>query len=309
LRRLHNPVVIFGIVIVLLCWIGACLQGLAERAEAARVAIERGDTAARLFEKDTVSLLKGIDTILLLVRQAYEADPEHFDLIGLARRAGLGSDVATEIGLVTSDGHLAQRTTGPLRASINIGDRLHFQAQVDPKGDNLFIGTPIVQRSTGQQVIQVSRRLRTADGGFAGILAGQVDPTFVEQFSRTLKLGPDSNISVRGFDGVLRASYGFAKAPEQTTSVMASALAHAPEGYFWGRGQADGVGRLVSYRTIAGYPLVITVGETEAHIFEKANRQALIYFGIASVLTLVTAFFIAAIVQRQSALDGLEPTL
>ena len=76
LRRLHNPVVIFGIVIVLLCWIGACLQGLAERAEAGRVAIERGDTAARLFEKDTVSLLKGIDTIMLLVRQAYEADPD-----------------------------------------------------------------------------------------------------------------------------------------------------------------------------------------------------------------------------------------
>src|SRR5580693_2493282 len=89
LRRLRNPVVIFGIVIVLLCWVGACLQTFAERDEASRVAIERGDTAARLFEKDTVSLLKGIDTIMLLLRQAYEEDPKRFDLIGLARRAGL----------------------------------------------------------------------------------------------------------------------------------------------------------------------------------------------------------------------------
>jgi diguanylate cyclase (GGDEF)-like protein len=306
LRHLRNPVVIFGIVIVLLCWVGACLQVIAERGEASRVAIERGDTAARLFEKDTVSLLKSIDTIMLLLRQAYEDDPKRFDLIGLARRAGLGSDVPTEISLVTSDGYLTQRTTGDLPAPIYLGDRLHFQAQVDAKQDDLFIGTPIVQRTTGQPAIQVSRRLRAADGSFAGILSAQVDPVFVEQFSRTLKLGPGSNISLRGFDGVFRASYGFAKTPEQTTAVMASALAHAPEGYFWGGGRADGIWRLVSYRTVSGYPLVITVGETQAHIFENANRQAVIYFGIATALTLLTAFFIAAIVQRQSTLERLN---
>jgi len=306
LRHLRNPVVIFGIMIVLLCWVGACLQVFAERGEASRVAIERGDTAARLFEKDTVSLLKGIDTIMLLLRQAYEEDPKRFDLIGLARRAGLGSEVPTEISLVTSDGYLTQRTTGNLPAPVYLGDRLHFQAQVDPKKDDLFIGTPIVQRTTGQPAIQVSRRLRAADGSFAGILSAQVDPRFVDQFSRTLKLGPGSNISLRGSDGIFRASYGFAKTPEQTTPVMASALAQAPEGYFWGEGRADGILRLVSYRTVSDYPLVITVGEAQAHIFENANRQALIYFGIATALTLLTTFFIAAIVQRQSTLERLN---
>jgi diguanylate cyclase (GGDEF)-like protein len=306
LRHLRNPVVIFGIVIVLLCWVGACLQVFAERDEASRVAIERGDTAARLFEKDTVSLLKGIDTIMLLLRQAYEEDPKRFDLIGLARRAGLGSEVPTEISLVTSDGYLTQRTTGNLPAPVYLGDRLHFQAQIDPKKDDLFIGTPIVQRTTGQPAIQVSRRLRAADGSFAGILSAQVDPRFVDQFSRTLKLGPGSNISLRGSDGIFRASYGFAKTPEQTTPVMASALAQAPEGYFWGEGRADGILRLVSYRTVSGYPLVVTVGEAQAHIFENADRQALIYFGIATALTLLTAFFIAAIVQRQSTLERLN---
>jgi diguanylate cyclase (GGDEF)-like protein len=306
LRHLRNPVVIFGIVIVLLCWVGACLQAFAERDGASRVAIERGDTAARLFEKDTVSLLKGIDTIMLLLRQAYEDDPNRFDLIELARKAGLGKEVPTEISLVTSDGYLTQRTTGDLPAPIYLGDRLHFQAQVDAKKDDLFIGTPIVQRTTGQPAIQVSRRLRTADGSFAGILSAQVDPGFVEQFSRTLKLGPGSNISLRGFDGIFRASYGFAKTPERTTAIMASALAQAPEGYFWGSGQADGIWRLVSYRTISGYPLVITVGETQAHVFANANRQALIYFGIATALTLLTAFFIMAIVQRQWTLERLN---
>ena len=308
MRRLRNPVVIFGIVIVLLCWVGACLQGFAERAEAIRVAVARGDTAARLFEKDTVRLLKGIDTVMLLLRQAYESDPEHFDLIGLARRAGLGSDILTEISLVASDGYITNRTTGD-PTPIYLGDRLHFQVQVDAKSDDLFIGRPIIQRTTGQPAIQVSRRLLTPDGRFAGILSGQVDPGFAEQFSRTLKLGPGSNISLRGFDGILRTSYGFVTAPEEVTPIMANAIAHAPEGYFWGGGQADGIPRLVTYRTVSDYPLVITVGETEAHVFENANRQLLIYFGIAAVLTLVTAFFIAVIVQRQSTLESLNTRL
>jgi diguanylate cyclase (GGDEF)-like protein len=309
LRRLRNPVVIFGIVIVLLCWAGACVQMFAERTHAIRVAVERGDTATQLFEKDTVSLLKGIDAIMLLLRQSYEDDPQHFDLIRLSDRARLGSDVSTEIFLIGPDGYLKQRTTGILQDSVYLGDRLHFRAQADAKLDDLFIGTPIIQRTTGQPTIQVSRRLHAADGSFAGILSGQLDPGFVEQFSRTLKLSPGSSVSLRGFDGVLRASYGFAEPPEQTRPGMAHAIAHAPEGYFWGGGQIDGIRRLVSYRTVSGYPLVITVGETEANIFQNANRQALIYLGIATALTAVTAFFIAAAIQRQSTLEGLNGRL
>jgi diguanylate cyclase (GGDEF)-like protein len=309
LRRLRNPVVIFGIVITLLCWVGAGMQVIAERAHAFRVAVERGETATQLFEKDTVSLLKGIDAIMLLLRQAYEDDPQHFDLIRLADRARLGSDVSTEVFLIGPDGYLKQRTTGVLQDSVFLGDRLHFRAQADAKRDDLFIGTPIIQRTTGRPAIQVSRRLHAADGSFAGILSGQLDPGFVEQFSRTLKLSPGTSVSLRGFDGVLRASYGYGEPPEQTRPGMARAIAQAPEGYFWGGGQIDGIRRLVSYRTVSGYPLVITTGETEANIFQNANRQALIYFGIAMALTAVTAFFIMAVIQRQSTLEGLNTRL
>jgi diguanylate cyclase (GGDEF)-like protein len=309
LRRLRNPIVIFGIAIVLLCWVGACMQVFAERTHAVRVAVERGETAAQLFEKDTISLLKGIDTIMLLLRQAYEDDPLHFDLIRLAQRARLGNDVPTEIFLIGPDGYLTQRTTGILRDPVYLGDRLHFRAQAAAKQDDLFIGIPIIQRTTGQPTIQVSRRLHAPDGRFAGILSGQLDPAFVEQFSRTLNLGPGSNISLRGFDGVLRASYGFEEPPQQTTPVMVNAIAQAPEGHFWGGGQVDGIPRLVTYRTVSGYPLVITIGEAEANIFQNADRQALIYFGIAMTLTAVTAFFIAAVMQRQSTLEGLNTRL
>ena len=258
---------------------------------------------ARLFEKDTVQLLKGIDTTMLLLRQAYENDPKNFDLVKTARQSGLVGDVATEFAQVTANGYLIQTTSGPLAAPIYVGDRKHFIAQLNNPKDELFIGDPVALRWTGKYSLPVARRLRAPDGSFAGIITGQVDPRFAEQFSQTLKLGPDSDISIRGLDGKLRVSYGFVKPPQQQTAVMRESLTHGLNGHFWGGGSVDGVPRLVSYRTLTDFPLVVTIGESEGHIFADFRHHSLIYFLIATALTLVTVMFVVIILQRQSTLE------
>jgi hypothetical protein len=70
-------------------------------------------------------------------------------------------------------------------------------------------------------------------------LVASVDPVFVEQFHRSLELGEDSDISIRGTDGILRASFGFKKPPLQMTGVVTKALASAPNGHLWGEGAVD----------------------------------------------------------------------
>jgi|HubBroStandDraft_5_1064220.scaffolds.fasta_scaffold07928_3 diguanylate cyclase (GGDEF)-like protein len=303
LRRLLNPIVILGAAIIGLCWCEVVYQLHSDYTETVNLAVERGDSMAKLFEKDTIRLLKGIDTTLLLLRQAYETDPENFDLVKTARQSGMVGDVATEFGQITSSGYLVQTTSGQLGAPIYLGDRKHFIAQLNNPEDELFISDPVFLRSTGKYLIPVARRLRAPDGSFAGILTGQVDPLFVEQFSQTLKLGPGSNISIRGLDGVLRASYGFVKPPVQQTAVMKEAMTHAPNGYFWGGGAADNVTRLVTYRSLSDFPLVITIGESEEHIFASFHHHRLIYVSIAAALTLVTIMFVVIILQRQSTLE------
>jgi PAS domain-containing protein len=303
LRRLLNPIVILGAAIIGLCWCEVVYQLHSDYTETVNLAVERGDSMAKLFEKDTIRLLKGIDTTLLLLRQAYETDPENFDLVKTARQSGMVGDVATEFGQITSSGYLVQTTSGQLGAPIYLGDRKHFIAQLNNPEDELFISDPVFLRSTGKYLIPVARRLRAPDGSFAGILTGQVDPLFVEQFSQTLKLGPGSNISIRGLDGVLRASYGFVKPPVQQTAVMKEAMTHAPNGYFWGGGAADNVTRLVTYRSLSDFPLVITIGESEEHIFASFHHHRLIYVSIAAALALVTIMFVVIILQRQSTLE------
>jgi hypothetical protein len=69
--------------------------------------------------------------------------------------------------------HTIDRTDVPGVSSQRtyLGDRDHFRAQVDDKTDQLFIGTPVIGRLTGRLTMQISRRLRHPDGGFAGTLA------------------------------------------------------------------------------------------------------------------------------------------
>ena len=306
LRRLLNPAILFGLGVVALSWIAFFHQLRAERSDAVDAAIERGDSAARLFEKDAVRLIKGVDSVLLLVRQAYESDRGNFVLDQLARQVAVVSDQATEVGLADAAGYLTRTTSGPLARPVFIGDRSHFKAQIAPPDDALYIGQPVTLRSTGRFAIQVSRRLRKGDGSFDGVLTASIDPDFVEQFSRTLKLGPGSNISVRGLDGDIRAAYGFAKLPLKATGVLLDALARTPSGTFWSGGAADGTNRLVSYRTMTSYPLSITVGEADTHIFAEYYRHRLIYLSVAIAVSLLAVLFSAVVYQRQAKLEQLN---
>ncbi len=58
LRRLLNPIVILGAAIIALCWSEVAYQLRSDYTETIDLAIERGDSMAQIFEKDTIRLLK-----------------------------------------------------------------------------------------------------------------------------------------------------------------------------------------------------------------------------------------------------------
>ena len=80
LRVLLRPAPLFGLAIVAAFWITLGYLLNVERTSAVEGAIQRGSSLARLFEENTVRLFKGVDRTLLLLRLAYEENPEQFDL-------------------------------------------------------------------------------------------------------------------------------------------------------------------------------------------------------------------------------------
>ena len=209
LRHLWQPASLFGMAIVAIFWIGLVYLLSIERSKTLDAAIQHGSGSARLFEEITIRLLKDTDRKLLLLRLAYEEDPKHFELRSWAERISLVGDLTIQAAVIGPDGFLVSSTAGPVGAPLHLGDREHFQVQVDAKADELYIGKPVTGRASGKLSIQLSRRLRQPDGGFGGVVVASIDPAFAEQFFHTANLGARSGINLRGLDGAIRASYGF----------------------------------------------------------------------------------------------------
>jgi methyl-accepting chemotaxis protein len=306
LGGLQRPALIYGAAIIGTLWIGVAFQLSLDRARAVDLAIQRGDGLVRLFEEATSQLFKGVDRSLLSLRAAYEESPEHFEIRDWAKRTALIGNMTIQSSLIGSDGYMKATTTDYSGAPLFLGDRDHFKAQADAKADALYISKPVKGRASGKWSIQLSRRLSKPDRSFGGVIVTSIDPEFVEKFYQSMKLGENSGIALLGLDGVARAFYGIAQPPNNMSQRMSEALAQAPAGHFWGAGALDGTDRLVSYRTVAGYPLLVAIGESERHVFTSYVRQRMNYIAIAAFLTLLVLVAVGSRVSRQLSLEQMN---
>ena len=148
--------------------------------------------------------------------------------------------------------------------------------------------------SDGLAII-LTRRMTAPDGTFAGLVAALVNPVELGKTAAGINLGPKGTFGLIGLDGIVRT-----RAIEGKIDMAASGQKFAPgegvlayiikarTGNFWNRpGLIDNVSRLISYRALDSFPMVATVSVTEAEIFRHANEEAMIYWGIALMLTFV----------------------
>ena len=297
------------------CWMGVLYILSIDRSKSVEGAIQQGANLARLFEENTVSTLNGIDRAMMLLREAYEKDPDHFDLSDLIKRTAIVGDLTLQLSVVGADGFTKGTTQlGGEKAieRVYVGDRQHFRAQVDAKTDDLFIGTPVTGRLSGKLTIQISRRLRQPDGSFAGTITASLGPDTVERFFEAVDLGPQGNVLLRSNDGTILAARGLtgpSVGRRLTQPALRDALGRGPSGYFWGNGGVDRVHRLISYRAAERYPLVVTVGLAEDYIFESHWRNRASYLTIASIVTALVLIAIAADTRHHLRLDRIRDDL
>src|SRR5712664_3757100 len=170
LRASLQPGTLFGLTMIAACWIGMAFVMSIERDKVLEGAIQQSDNLVRLFEENTVQTFERFDRTLLLLRKSLEDDPDHFDLRDWAERAALVGDLTVQLALIGADGYQIATTANYNGPPLYLGDREHFRAQVDPASDKLFISKPILGRSSGKWSIQFSRRVRSRDGGFGGVI-------------------------------------------------------------------------------------------------------------------------------------------
>jgi len=162
---------------------------------------------------------------------------------------------------------------------------------IDSKADDLFISKPLVGRVTGKISLQLSRKIRQADGTFGGVVVISIDPNDFTRFYDSINIGHDGAIRVVGSDGIVRAGRQLNSGVDFLGTSLAGStlLARAsiqPSGwYFTASAKEDRVKRLIFYRVLQDFPLIVTVGLGAEESFAGLSAELNAYNSLAALVT------------------------
>ncbi|MBI4274274.1 MAG: diguanylate cyclase, partial [Rhizobiales bacterium] len=292
-----NVSTFLGVAMIGIIWLGATFHLAAEQRISQEAAIHNSSNLARAFEEHLVRSIKEVDRVLLFLREKYENNAADFNFANWKGNDYLFSDIASRVGIIGVDGFLRLSSAGPLSVPLDLRDREHFYIHIHAVYDELFIGKPVISLRTGKWVIPLTRRIRNEDGSFNGAIAATIDTSYFTRFYNAINMGSDGAIALIGLaDGVFRASENLASNVRgRTVTDFLAYLAHltAPDGWYLSDAAwSDGVKRLVSYRKVEGYPLVVLVGISDHQIFASTRFKQQIYDGIVIVSTVLILLII-----------------
>ncbi len=265
--------------ILLLIWGSIGLQLYVERIATEREAVKDTGNLARAFEENIIRSVNAIDQVILFVRDTYSRDPGHFDLTNWARDRPFLNDQTLQISLMDARGVLIQSNLGPTPTPVDLSDREHFRVHVNSKQDVLFISKPVLGRVSHRYSVQFTRKIVGMEGEFLGVVVVSLDPYYLARFYDSLRID-HGFIMLVGFDGIVRAGSDATQLIGQplTSSPLLELAARAEDGsYQIARAPMTGAPAFVSYRRVAGYPLVVAVGYGANEVFAPYRLHRLEY--------------------------------
>lgn len=305
LRRLLNMmdsrivVVAFGAVLLCCIWAGLYFKVEAETQIETAHAVEDTTNYTRTFSEHTARTIAGMDQIALFLKYQAETEGLHIDIPKLVRENLFAGQPFVQLGIADENGDSIISSVVPF-VRVNIKDLEHFYTHRDKDSKKLFIGKPMVGRTSGKASIQLTRRINKADGSFGGVVVVSVDPYYFTEFYKQIDIGRDAMIGLVGADGIVRVlktqkdsfiGLDFRQHP------IIEKLAEAREGSFAISSKVDGIRRIYSYRMLYNYPLLVGVGMSETEVFRKLNQRIDGYYKFCSLVSVVVVIFVALLLR------------
>jgi diguanylate cyclase (GGDEF)-like protein len=288
LRAARHATIILGFVLIALAWAAVEFDLWRERERAQANAVRTTGNFVRLFERETLRAIKFNDRVIQLLQAASANGVLAEEFRYRVAQINEFGTLTVQLSMTDAEGRLIASSLGPIATPVNIGDREHFKVHVGTTRDVLFVSKPLLGRVSGQWSVQLSRGYRDPRGNFAGVIVASLSTDKLSALYESIDLGPDGAILLVGLDGAVRASTGFrvnAVGRFDPKSQLVKHAATASAGAYTSRGGIDGIARITSYRLLEGYPLAITVGQAEHHVFAENRRNSYTYRSAASILT------------------------
>jgi diguanylate cyclase (GGDEF)-like protein len=271
------------------------------RVAAVESARQQTATLARAFAESTGRISADRDRELLGLRASFAEKGNAFDLTDWMQTQPSPDHMTLQIGIANRAGIVTQNSVPMNGQRFDLADREHFRVQLDPDRDVLFISRPVTGRITGRCSVQYTRKLLDRDGHFAGVGVNSVSCDDLSRFYQTVDIG-DGFVMLAGFDGVIRG-YGPVRSDVvgsdlKQASGFAPALA-AWEGTFTASAPWDRVRRIISFRRLAQYPLVVLVGYGDAKVFGQYRPMRDRAIEIGGAMTLIILCLGAVWIQQR----------
>ena len=249
----------------------------------------------RVTQEHTERTLASVDQTLRLAQWELRHNPAALNLQALSGAGLLDREVILQVAFIDAQGLLRQSTL-PFKGPIDLSDREHFKVHVNGDPAALFISRPVLGRASGKWSIQMSRRITDSAGRFGGVVVASVDPAYFTQFFGALQMGAHGIFNLLARDGTVLArrigTHDLFEGNVSASPVFTLLGQGSHAGTFTGPGVLDGVQRLVHFRALPNYPLLIAIGVDSSDVLAshvQIQRDLKIQAGIATVFLLLVA--------------------
>lgn len=303
---------LLGFCVIVAIWLGVLHHLSQERDHAERAAVQTTQNLARVFEEHIVRSIKAVDQSLLYIRAAYVRDPFGFDIDSWRAGSAALMELSLQIAIIDRHGTLKYSSLGPVTGHVDLSQREHFRAHADSPEDHLFISKPVLGRQSGKWSIQLTRRIADADGVFAGVVVISLDPDYLSRLYDSVDLGQQGVVTLVGLDGVVRAR-GSRRNAEIGGSIaggrMLSEHRKSPNGTYRNASRIDGIERILSYRAVKDYPLIVAAGLGVDEVLAGYRHNRSSYLLATGALTLLYLAVLVLILRRQAKLAAARERL
>ena len=307
---MRGAIAAFALIVIAALWAGVVTITAHDWQFASAEAMKANANLARALEEHTVRTLKSVDQISLMIKQQYERHGRQFDLARYFRDAQLDPRLFVNAVITDPRGDVVLGSTPGFKV-VNLADRAHIRVHVAADSGRLHIGAPVVARVAQRSTIPVTRRINNPDGSYGGVVGVAIDPFYFSQFYLQVDLGAHGVAALVGNDGVLRASAANigpeARQDFDTGPLLAHALKNDHGSYVSTATAGGEVRRILSYRALGDYPLIIAVGVAEeTALAEVAQRARDYYLGatLVTLLLLAVAWWLMAAALREQKIRG-----
>lgn len=250
---------------------------------------------AQTLASQTQASIKQADTVLFGLVERLEIDGMGHDQLPRLQRFldTQRNELGQLYGLFIYDekGGWVANSRGIIPPNANNSDREYFIFHRDHLERGPHIGPSIKSRTTGDWVMSVSRRINHPDGSFAGVVLATISLDHFLQLYNSIEIGSNGVINLISADARIVVRRPFNEAEIGTSLANAplftQLLPKGNSGTATVKSYVDGVERVLGFRRVDEYPLIIFVALNKDEVLAGWRQQSLQSAVIVSSLLLI----------------------